>query len=203
MSSEPLTSTALPRFFRVQPGAHAASQSASMDWLWQGYLAAGQITLLTSLWKSGKTTLVSVLLSRLSEGGQLLGLKIAPARALILSEESPDLWGMRHRRHAFGAGIEMICRPYTAKPDGADWQALLDDSLSILGATGQRLLVIDTVATLMPSGVETNSDCMSRALAPFAAWQSRGSPSGSCTTRTRASPASASGRAAQVPCPPA
>ena len=38
-----------------------------MNWLWRGFLAAGQLTLLTSLWKSGKTTL-AVLLSRMKEG---------------------------------------------------------------------------------------------------------------------------------------
>jgi AAA domain-containing protein len=34
-------------------------------WLWPGYLGAGRVTLLTSQWKSGKTTLVSLLLARL------------------------------------------------------------------------------------------------------------------------------------------
>jgi hypothetical protein len=34
-----------------------------VPWLWQGYLIPGAVTLLTSQWKSGKTTLVSVLLA--------------------------------------------------------------------------------------------------------------------------------------------
>src|SRR5262245_48030408 len=36
---------------------------ARHDWLWQGYLLPGAVTLLTSLWKSGKTTLLAVLLA--------------------------------------------------------------------------------------------------------------------------------------------
>ncbi|HMC66910.1 MAG TPA: AAA family ATPase, partial [Gemmataceae bacterium] len=36
-----------------------------LAWLWHGYLKPGAVTLLTSRWKSGKTTLLSVLLSRL------------------------------------------------------------------------------------------------------------------------------------------
>ncbi len=63
-----------------------------MDWLWRGYLAPGQLTLPTSLWKSGKTTLLSILLARLKDGGELLGLPVRPARALVVSEESPVLW---------------------------------------------------------------------------------------------------------------
>src|SRR5437879_5496618 len=81
--------------FRLQSLAGSASNCSEMDWLWRGYLAPGQLTLLTSLWKSGKTTLLSVLLSRLKDGGELLGLPVRPARALVLSEEDVDLW---HRR---------------------------------------------------------------------------------------------------------
>ena len=37
------------------------------SWLWEGYLMPGGVTLLTSLWKSGKTTLLALLLARLKE----------------------------------------------------------------------------------------------------------------------------------------
>ena len=47
-------------------------------WLWHGYLAAGNVTLLTSQWKSGKTTLMSVLQSRLKTGGLLAGRPLRP-----------------------------------------------------------------------------------------------------------------------------
>src|SRR5262245_38485074 len=43
----------------------AASAPPLAAWLWQGYLAPGAVTLLTSRWKAGKTTLASVLLARL------------------------------------------------------------------------------------------------------------------------------------------
>ncbi len=34
-----------------------------LRWLWQGYLAAGAVTLLTSQWKIGKTTLLALVLA--------------------------------------------------------------------------------------------------------------------------------------------
>src|SRR5215831_4032316 len=61
-------------------------------WLWQGYLAAGNVTLLTSQWKSGKTTLLAVLLARLKTGGVLAGLPLSPGKAVVVSEESPAHW---------------------------------------------------------------------------------------------------------------
>src|SRR4051812_20302099 len=54
-------------------------------WLWHGYLGPGKVTLLTSQWKSGKTTLVSLLLARLQHGGQLAGLAVDQAKAFIIS----------------------------------------------------------------------------------------------------------------------
>jgi AAA domain len=153
--------------FRRQSLGGSRPIAAEMNWLWRGYLAPGQLTLLTSLWKSGKTTLLSLLLSRLKEDGELLGLPVRPARALVLSEESTDLWQRRRQRLVFGAHTDLISRPFAGKPSDADWRALIDHAGNVLGTEGGRLLVIDTVATLMPSGVETNADCMVRALAPL------------------------------------
>src|SRR5437899_518890 len=84
--------------------------AAATDWLWHGYLAAGQLTLLTSLWKSGKTTLLAVLLARMRDGGQLLGMPVRCAKALVLSEEGATLWQMRRDRLAFGENAKVICR---------------------------------------------------------------------------------------------
>jgi hypothetical protein len=160
--------------FRPQPLGGAEPLAPETDWLWRGYLAAGQLTLLTSLWKSGKTTLLSVLLARLKDGGDLLGLAVRPARALVVSEESVALWQMRRRRLDFGERADLLSRPFAGKPTAAAWQALVERSADILGGEGGRLLVIDTVAALMPAGVETNADCMARALAPLRSLADRG-----------------------------
>src|SRR6266404_240826 len=96
--------------FRLQ--SLGEPNSGDMNWLWRGFLAPGQLTLLTSLWKSGKTTLLSVLLARLKDGGELLGLPVRPAKALVLSEENSALWEMRRQRLAFGEQIGLISRPF-------------------------------------------------------------------------------------------
>src|SRR5262245_53829230 len=70
----------------------AAVARSSTQWLWQGYLAAGGVTLLTSQWKAGKTTLASVLLARMKSGGLLAGLPVTAGKALVVSEEGPDHW---------------------------------------------------------------------------------------------------------------
>src|SRR5688572_19719856 len=71
------------------------------DWIWPGYLARGAVTLLTSQWKAGKTTLLSLLLARLKGGGEVGGLTVQPARAVVVTEEPLDLWRERHERLQF------------------------------------------------------------------------------------------------------
>src|SRR5881227_2966708 len=86
-----------------------AAGRAQPPWLWHGYLAPGAVTLLTSLWKAGKTTLVSVLLAKLRDGGTLAGLPLAAGRAAVVSEEAPSLWAERSRRLTFGPGVCWFC----------------------------------------------------------------------------------------------
>src|SRR5262249_61134662 len=73
-------------------GRRGAVERAQVHWLWQGYLAARHVTLLTALWKSGKTTLTSILLDRLKAGGQLAGLPVTAAKAVLRPEASRAPW---------------------------------------------------------------------------------------------------------------
>src|SRR5262249_54110407 len=81
----PRAAAGLPSW--VAPRDRAAQRPPPPAWLCQGYLGPGKVTLLTSQWKSGKTTLVALLLARLQQGGQLAGLPVARARAFVISEE--------------------------------------------------------------------------------------------------------------------
>src|SRR5438270_6968452 len=72
----------------LRPSELVHAADSRLSWLWQGYLAPGKVTALISPPKSGKTTLVSHLLARFTQGGQLAGLAVAPGRALVVSEEA-------------------------------------------------------------------------------------------------------------------
>src|SRR5262249_47409825 len=81
-------------------------------WLWHGLLRPGTLTLLTSLWKSGKTTLLAHLLARRRHGGDLLGLAVVPGASLVVSEEARDLWVERGRQHRLGDEVALVSRPF-------------------------------------------------------------------------------------------
>src|SRR4051794_21036998 len=105
----------------------------TVRWLWEGYVAFGSITLFTSRWKSGKTTLLSVLLSRMSTGGTLAGSAVASAPVIVVSEESPGVWVARGRKLSFGANVRWICQPFLCKPSRAEWEALVGMLASMIG----------------------------------------------------------------------
>lgn len=135
-------------------------------WLWQGFIAFGSISLLTSRWKMGKTTLLSALLSRLRTGGRLAGLETAAAPALVVSEESPALWVERGRRTPFGSNVRWLCRPFVAKPNRDEWHALVNHLLH-LTAGQSSLIVIDPLAMVLPGFDENNAGSIIGAMAPL------------------------------------
>jgi hypothetical protein len=156
-------------YAELQPAAEAPR-----DWLWQGYLLPGAVTLLTSLWKSGKSTLLSVLLSRLKTGGVLAGLPVRAGRAVVLSEEPRDLWWQRGRSLALDGHVHWFCTPFRGKPTADQWLDLLDEIGRMHDHQRVDLLAIDSLANLAPLRNENDSIEMLRALAPLQRLTARG-----------------------------
>jgi hypothetical protein len=143
------------------------STPAALDWLWHGYLAPGNVTLLTSQWKTGKTTLVSVLLHHMKSGGHVADLAIAAGTALVLSEESPALWLERSRNFDYGTHVHWFCRPFRTKPTAAQWHQLMDHILAIHSRRRVSLFVLDPLASFLPGRDENNAGPMMEFLAPL------------------------------------
>src|SRR5438128_7973626 len=128
----------------------AGINKPAIDWLWQGYLARGSLTLLTSLWKAGKTTLLTGLLQRLGSGGDFLGQACVAARALVVSEESRELWAERLRTMPIGAHARLLARPFLTRPTPAGWQDLIGQALELRAAGELDLFAVDPLASFLP-----------------------------------------------------
>ena len=126
-----------------------AINQAPTNWLWHGFLAGGSITLLTGLWKTGKTTLLSVLLSRRKDGGTLAGLALKPGKTVVFSEESSAHWAQRRARYDFGGNVCFFPQPFLVVPSSEQWRALLDRVLQLRDQHGVDLLVIDPLAPFL------------------------------------------------------
>lgn len=166
-----------PRVERYVPSSLADLKAAApdrWDWLWQGYLAPGNVTLLTSLWKSGKSTLISVLLARLKTGGTVAGLPVRAGRAVVISEEPPAMWLDRSRVVDLDGHVDWFCQPFRGKPSETDWLELLDRVGRLGAEKGVSLLVIDALANLSPMRSENDAVQMLRALKPLQGLSAQG-----------------------------
>jgi len=142
-------------------------QHAAAEWLWRGYVAAGNITLLASQWKAGKTTLLSALLARMRQGGDLAGLPVKAGRAVVLSEEGPSLWQMRDEQFHFGDHVGLVCRPFKGKPSEHEWTETMEELAARRTATGLDMLVIDPLIAFLPGRNENSSTVVAEALLPL------------------------------------
>lgn len=127
------------------------AQNPTGDWHWHGYVYPGCITLLSALWKVGKTTLISGLLRAWEQEDTYLGQKITKARALYCSEEGPATWesralkyGLQKRNHGF------FLMPFTRTPSLQQWEDFLGKTTHIMARDGFDVLVIDTMANMWP-----------------------------------------------------
>jgi hypothetical protein len=140
---------------------------AALPWLWRGYLAPGNVTLLTGQWKCGKTTLLAALLSRLGTGGTLAGLPLAAGKAVVVTEESPQHWQRRGQQFPFGPHLCWLCRPFRAKPHPDEWLALIDHLGNLRRDHGLDLAVIDPLASFLPGHSENDASLMLACLLPL------------------------------------
>jgi AAA domain len=126
------------------------------DWLWQGFLAPGSLTMLAGHPFAGKSMLVSGLLQALETGEAFLGRKTKAASALLITEE--DQVSLRERAGRFGLfGIrsEYLDRSVSV---GHEWSALITGATEQALAKEHRLLVVDTFPGLAGLGDEQEND---------------------------------------------
>jgi hypothetical protein len=121
----------------------------TIPWIWDGLVAEEAITLLSAPEKTGKTTLLSLLLDRRRTGGQLLGRTVSPGGTILCSEEHSRLWELRQPPLDFGSQLEFH-EPQRSNPTPRRWRRYIDHLLDIPGDAFD-LLVIDTVMTFLPA----------------------------------------------------
>jgi hypothetical protein len=120
-----------------------------IEWIWEGFIAPGNLTLLTSHWKAGKTTLVSILLGLRVAGGTLGGLAVRSGNTLVISEEATSYWGERARKYQLGANLCFIPQPFRTIPSQEQWLELIGRILAIRQHHGIDLFIIDPLAPFL------------------------------------------------------
>jgi RecA-family ATPase len=151
------------------PADQLVERDADAAWLWKGYLARNFVTLLSALWKAGKTTLLSHLLKTCGEGGQLLDQDVQALKVLYVTEEHHNLWARRRTRLGIGSWVRFLIRPFKTKPTMDGWLQFLDYLGRKLKDWPADLVVFDTLSKLWPVKDENNASEVTEALMPLRA----------------------------------
>jgi len=152
---------------RFKWASELAAPPKADDWIWRGYLPRGAITLLSALWKAGKTTLLAHLLRALASEGEFLGQPIRAARVLYVSEEGEQHWVRRRDDLSLGDHVGFYLQPFAAKPQSADWLGFVGQLKRDVETHGFDLIVFDTLAKLWPVKEENDAGEVDAALMPL------------------------------------
>jgi hypothetical protein len=138
-----------------------------LDWLWHGLIARQNVTLFTSQWKAGKTTLVAGLLQQFAAGGTFLDRPVVPAKVLVVSEESRNTWADRVKRMPLGGHCRLLARPFPRRPTPAQWEQLVETAMELQAAGELDLLVIDPLARFLPGSTDSDLNALQQMLDPL------------------------------------
>lgn len=144
-----------------------ADHDAETEWVWEGFIPAGGITLLSALWKAGKTTLLVQLLKALGTGGTFLDLPVKPVKVLYVTEEMEKHWSRRRVKVPLADHIGFHIQPFAAKPDVDSWLAFIGQIVLDVKNEGFGLVVFDTLSEMWPVKKENDAGEVQTALAPL------------------------------------
>jgi hypothetical protein len=117
-------------------------QSSTVEWLLDGLIGAGLVTVLAGQPKAGKSTWLFAVMAALERGDAICGLSTAQSTTVYLSEESAA--GVVEK--AVGFGVEQASYVTREGDDpSADFGAAVDAAIAEAERTGARLIVIDTL----------------------------------------------------------
>jgi hypothetical protein len=133
----------------------------------QGFIARGCTTLLTSQWKAGKTTFLSMFLARRATGAPLAGLPVTPGKTAVVSEEPMSIWAGRIRQCGFGGNVCFFPQPFLSIPRPDEWQMLIDQIMAVHHSAGVDLVIIGPLAPFLRC--ESNAASMLETLLPLRA----------------------------------
>lgn len=140
--------------------------SESPDWIWPGYVARGGVTLLTGLWKAGKTTLLGHLLRDLPLGTGLVDVPMNDPVAIV-SEEPAGVWARRRDALGLGSTNLLLQRESFARPTHQQWIDLIDKLTDAVRERSLAMVVFDTLPSLWPVHNENDASEVVHALAPL------------------------------------
>ncbi len=154
-------------------GAIPPTSTTPQQWVLEGMLGRGIVTMMTSLWKAGKTTFVGNVVRAMHSGQtEFIGLPLRSVPTLIITEEILSLWADRLQELPRNVPVYFASRPFLGRPSPAEWKNYIVQLACWVEANNVGLIVVDPIANLIP-GEENVSGAMLDFLLPLTAFTQR------------------------------
>jgi len=134
-------------------------ESVQADWLIEGFIARGHLTLFSGREKSGKSTLIGSMLKAMldPEGGKFLDIDVdGGKKIMVISEESNIQWGIRRDENDIHGTLTVSSRPF-GNIKKQSWSKFCKQFAQKLKRDGYDLLIIDPLANFAPWKDENNA----------------------------------------------
>lgn len=144
-----------------------SAEENDIEWIWEGYLAKGHMTLFSALWKAGKSTLIAQLLKSIQNRKEFAGQATTKTKVFILSEESESIWARRAEDLGLSEDVWLLCRPIKARLNYQQWIELLKYCADFCKEKGIELFIVDTLSGFWNVKDENNAAEVDSALLPL------------------------------------
>ncbi len=131
-----------------------AKAAGVVPWVWDGYLASGEVTLLAGREKLGKSTLLFALLTQVAHDGFFLERACHTTTTLYLTEEAPSTVVEKCDRFDLREGVHFVPR---TEVHGLSFRTLCDQVLVTASHLRAGLVVFDTLAHWGGLGAEAEN----------------------------------------------
>lgn len=141
-----------------------ASSPGEPDWVWEGYVAGGAITLLAGRPKVGKSTFAFALMDAVDRGEVFSGRRTRTVPIVLLSEERVTT--LAEKARLLGAADRVECLMHHTAYD-VEWRDIVMAAADRVGPDG--LLIVDTLADFagLPADSENAAGAIQSAIRPL------------------------------------
>ncbi len=139
-----------------------------INWIWEGYIAKGKITLFSAIWKVGKSTLLYLLVKHISQTTPFMGKNTTKTNVLIITEEDEQDWVLRREMAGGMEGVWVHTYPFNGnKPSQKDWNTYFDRINEFCKTNSIGFVIVDTLANLGPLEDENSAVDVSSTMGVF------------------------------------
>ncbi len=139
------------------------------EWIWEEYIAKGHATMLSAMYKAGKSTFLRGFLAAMQSEEEFVGMPVKRCNILIISEEHKADWV--EKREEFGidnrTNVHLLVRPITKKLNIKEWEEFISEVDKYCKVNAIELVIIDTLPAVWPAKDENSASDTTSALLPL------------------------------------